>query len=254
MPARLRPCQFMQDQLNNLPVREAFASTHWSLVLCARQTNPDLARQALENLCQTYWYPLYAFARRRGESLQDAADVTQGFFAQMLENDGLSTVSPEKGRFRAFLLASFKNYLANYHRDRKAVKRGGSVTILSIDREAFERQFQLSLLETYTPETLYERCWAVALLGHVLQLLREDYDKAGRGELFAALHPYLAGGLPKSEVASQLGLPPSSIAMAMYRLRRRYAELMRREIRNTVDDPREVEDELNRLRVALARP
>lgn len=238
--------------------RDVFESTRWSLVLCAGQAangqaDAAQAQAALEELCRTYWYPLYAFARRRGERLEDAKDVTQGFFAQLLENQGLASLSPEKGRFRAFLLASFKNYLANSRRSRGALRRGGDVAVLSIDHHDFEQQYQRSLAIDCTPEALYDRCWAEALLGRVLELLRQDYMKAGREELFNALQPYLAGGMPRQELADRLGMQPAAVAMSMHRMRRRYAEIFRREIANTLQDPGEVEDELNRLRIVLAK-
>lgn len=226
-----------------------FESTHWSVVLRARDEDEE-AREALEQLCHSYWYPLYAFARRSGKSPDDAADVTQGFFAQLIEKQGLSKIAPEKGRFRTFLLASLKNFIRNDWRHNATLKRGGGVSTYSLSNQDMESRYQDYAVDSSTAEDEFERDWVESLLAAVIARLRSDYEKAGRIELFNALNAYLVADetrLPQSDLAAQLGLSVPAVKMSIYRMRKRYAELVRAEIAATVSSPEDIDDELNRL-------
>ncbi|MCM2369907.1 RNA polymerase sigma factor [Aporhodopirellula aestuarii] len=226
-----------------------FASTCWSLVLNASAASDDTA-VALQRLCETYWYPLYAYARRSGRNQHDAMDLTQGFFTQLLENRGLASVQPEKGRFRSFLLASLKNYIRNDYRDRKTQKRGGHVLVCSMGEYDLEGTYQSRIASQDTAETIFEREWAESMLNRVLEQMREDYTNAGRKELFDALHSYLVANeerLPQARIAAQLGLSVPAVKMSIRRMRNHYGKLLREEVARTLESHEDVDDELNRM-------
>jgi len=231
-----------------------FATTHWSVVLSAGRDSPAAARAALSALCEAYWYPLYAYVRRRGSSSDDAHDLTQAFFAQILEKGSLSAADPAKGKFRAFLLASMKNFLAN-DRDRvRAAKRGGGRRIFSIDGAAAERRYVAEPADPETPEKLFERRWALALLERTLDRLRAIHAESGRAGELGRLRVYLtgeAGAPPYRETARDLGMTEEAVKAAVHRLRRRYREELRREIAETVTDPREIAEEIRDLFAAF---
>jgi len=232
---------------------EWFATTHWSVVLVAGQEALPQAAEALENLCRTYWYPLYAFVRRRGYSPEDAEDLTQGFLASLLSTHALGNVHPAKGRFRSFLLASLNHFLANEWDKASTLKRGGGQPAISLDTA--EPRYRAEPSEDVSPDRIFERQWAVTLLAQVAARFREDYESAGKGPLFNALQVYLSGekGLaPYRETADQLGLSLDAIKKAVERLRRRYGELLREEIAHTVSDPAEVDEEIRYLRSVVA--
>jgi RNA polymerase sigma-70 factor (ECF subfamily) len=229
-----------------------FQSTHWSVVLRAGAVVTDESRNALEQLCGTYWYPLYAYARRRGESREDAMDMIQGFFASLLEQASLESVTPEKGRFRAFLLAALKNFMNNQWRHQNAQKRGGDVQVWSMNSNDFEDQYRERLSDDCTPDTLFDRCWVDTLLTNVIKQLEADYRVAARSEIFQAICPYLAGGLPRKEIAEQLKMTSEAVAMSLHRMRKRYGEILRSLIVDTVDDPNDVENEFARLMEIVA--
>jgi DNA-directed RNA polymerase specialized sigma24 family protein len=233
-------------------VNREFTTTHWSVVLAAAQTDSPQAAEALENLCRTYWYPLYAFVRRRGYSPEDAQDLTQGFLASLLSTHALGTVHPAKGRFRSFLLAALNHFLANEWDKAQALKRGGGQAPISLD--AAEERYRAEPSEGLSPDRIFERQWALTLLAQVASRLREDYETAGKGPLFEALQVYLSGekGLPPyRETADQLGLGLDALKKAVERLRRRYGELLREEIAHTVSSKEEVEAEIRALFAAL---
>ncbi len=232
---------------------EWFATTHWSVVLAAGQQALPQAAEALENLCRTYWYPLYAFVRRRGYSPEDAEDLTQGFLASLLSTRGLDSVHPAKGRFRSFLLASLNHFLANEWDKARTLKRGGGQPAISLDTA--ETRYRAEPREDMSPDRIFERQWARTLLAQVAARLREDYQTAGKGPLFNVLQVYLSGekGLtPYRETAGQLGLGLDALKKAVERLRRRYGELLREEIAHTVSDPAEVDEEIRYLRSVVA--
>jgi len=229
-----------------------FATTHWSVVLAAGQQKSPEAASALERLCGTYWYPLYACVRHRGYSSEDAQDLTQEFLTHLLSTHALGTVHPAKGRFRSFLLVSLNNFLANQWDKARTQKRGGGQTVISL--EAAETRFRAEPREGLSPERIFERHWALTLLAQVTVRLGEAYHAAGKGELFEALRVYLAGekGLaPYRDTARRLGLSMDALKKAVERLRRRYGELLREEIAHTVSSPAEVDDEIRYLRTVL---
>ena len=211
-----------------------------------------IVSRALQELCQLYWMPVYCYIRRRGSSPEDAEDLTQGFFAQFLQRQDFSTVKSEKGKLRSYLLKSVSHYLADQFDKRNALKRGGGQVVLSIDQASAEEgyQSQLEPRDDASPDLLFEKRWAVTLLGNVLNDLRENYDKQRKGLLFETLQPYLsgtAGESPLAEAAATLGMAERAVRVALFRLRRRYGEALRAAILETVVDPAEVDDELNYL-------
>ncbi len=233
-----------------------FHTTHWSAVFAAGgATSPD-AMAALESLCQTYWYPLYAYSRRQGRSPADSEDLTQHFFTSFLERNSFATASPERGRFRNYLLASFKNFLANEHHRWMTAKRGGRIAFVSIDDTTLETHFRNEPAEQTTPEQHFDHAWAMALLAKVAQDLKAEFEAAGKAPLFAALQVCLTGAkgdVSYAALGAELDLSESAIKMAVMRLRRRYGELLRREVAQTLNDPRGVEDELRHLLQAITR-
>lgn len=236
--------------------RAKFATTHWSVILRAREAPEDEAREALSQLSQTYWYPLYVFARRQGNSEHDAMDLTQGFFVHLLNGRALETVSPEKGLFRSFLLAAFKNFMANQRRASGAERRGGGATILSLDADDAATRYAREPAHDETPEVSYHRNWAEALLTSVRQKLADDYRKAGKSELFALLEPHLthrADAESRVHIGRKFQLSVGAVNMSIHRLRRRFGELLRQEVAATVVDPNDVDDELRWLMSAVSR-
>jgi RNA polymerase sigma-70 factor (ECF subfamily) len=227
-----------------------FPTTLWTLVLHAGRDESVQAQAALAQLCQAYWYPLYSFVRRRGYAPHDAQDLTQAFFAQLLEKRGLEGVAPELGRFRTFLLASLKHFLANDWDRAHARKRGGGKTILSLDERA-ESRYQLEPSHNLTPERHFERQWAMTLLEQVLDALRDEYHAEGKGDLFEELKAVMVGQ-PRTyaDIAARLRRSEGAIKVAVHRLRHRYRELMRARIAETVGAG-EVEDELRHLLAVL---
>ena len=232
----------------------AFESTEWSVVLAARDGDGSAARTAMNGLCAAYWQPLYAFARRAGHSSDDAADMVQAYFERFLEKDFLHEVRPEAGRFRSFLLASMRHFLANEWDRRKAQKRAGDLAALSLDFLAAERRWAGEPRDDRrTPEEEYERRWALAILARALDSLARDEAAAGRRESFAELKSFLteAGDAPYREIAARLGQTEGAVKVAVHRLRRRFGDTLRRTIAETVADPAEVDDELKQLLRAL---
>jgi RNA polymerase sigma-70 factor (ECF subfamily) len=231
-----------------------FATTHWSIVLAARDPVQPHSREALSALCLTYWYPLYAFVRRHGHDAEEAQDLTQSFFLRLLEKDYLRVVDRAKGRFRSFLLAAFEHFLHNeYHRAR-AAKRGGGKQPLSLDFAGAEDRYAIEPTHTETPDKLFERRWALTLLDCVLARLEQEWTVAGKQKVFERLRPSLLDepqSLPYAELAKELHVSPAAVKMAVHRLRKRYRALLREEIARTVEDPAHVDDEIARLFAAL---
>jgi len=207
------------------------------------------AHAALSSLCQDYWRPLYYFARRKGHPPADAQDLTQGFIMGLLEKGGIARADRERGSFRSFLIGAFCNYLANEHRNQLTQKRGRGVPLLSLDEDP-EAGFLQQLVDVTTPELLYERAWATALLERVMARLREEYEKANRGAFFEAIQPNLSGAVGRpgyAQLGEQVGMSESALTVAVHRMRRRYGELLREEIAATVATPEAVEEELRYL-------
>jgi RNA polymerase sigma-70 factor (ECF subfamily) len=231
-----------------------FRTTRWSVVLAVRQEDDGGRGRALEELCRTYWYPVYAFVRRQGHATHDAKDLTQAFFAHVIERQTLAKAQREKGRFRAFLLGALKNFLAYEARKRATIKRGGQAAVIDLDEEGGEERYQRDLAHEATPEKLYLRSWADSLLGATFDLLRRDYERAGRIDLFDRLSPHLSGQEQKAsykELGDTLGLSVGAVTTSVYRMRRRYGELLREQIAHTVASPNEIDDEIGFLFAAL---
>lgn len=227
----------------------SFHSTNWSVVLHAGLST-DSGRQSLADLCETYWYPLYAFLRRRGANQEDAGDQIQGFFLHLLSSDGIAKADPARGRFRSFLLASLKNFSAAEFRRQSAVQRGGKTQMLSIDDTTGERRYQQQHVDVADPELLFEISWVSALLQKVREELKRNYQLAGKQRLYEELSPRLAGGSSSvglSEIAARMGTTTGATTMALRRMRQRFGDLLRDEIARTLADPADVETELNYL-------
>jgi RNA polymerase sigma factor (sigma-70 family) len=224
---------------------EWFVTTRWSVVLGARATDSKQARAALETLCRTYWYPLYAFVRRSGRSPHDAEDLVQSFFAQCLEKDYLSAAERERGRFRSFLLLALKRFLANEWDRAHARKRGGD-QLISLDALTAEQRYATEPADSLSADKLYERRWALTLLEKVLAQLRSEQEAAGRLDTFNALLPFLTSsgrGTPYAELGARLGISEGAVKVAVHRLRQRYRELLQQEIADTVSSPDDIDEE-----------
>jgi RNA polymerase sigma-70 factor (ECF subfamily) len=235
-------------------VPDQFRTTHWTLIVAAQDRGSPEARAALAALCEAYWYPLYAFIRRQGHSTEQAQDLTQEFFARLLERHYLDVVDRERGKFRSFLLACCKHFLANEHDRANALKRGGGVAIRSLDCRAAEGRYRQEPAHALTPEKLFERRWALVLLQSVFVRLRKEHEQAGKLALFEQLKPFLAGDgrvSRYSQAAAALRLSSGAVKVAVHRLRRRYRELVYEEIGRTVDNPTLVEAEIRDLFAAL---
>jgi RNA polymerase sigma factor (sigma-70 family) len=231
-----------------------FATTHWSVVLAAQREGSTCARDALSRLCQTYWYPLYAHARRRGLSPQDAEDAVQGFFAALLERQPFERLSPEQGRFRSFLLAALDNFLADARDRRNALKRGGGQPVLSLDAGDAENRYGLEAAAELPPDKAFDRRWAMTVLEQALDALATEQAATGKAVEFERLQPFLADTTAHGDyavIAKELGQPLNTVAAKVRRLRQRYRELVRAEIAHTITHPAEIETEMGHLLAAL---
>lgn len=234
----------------------SFRTTRWSLVISAgREQTPD-ARDALESLCHWYWFPLYAYARRRVHDVHQAQDLTQAFFERLLDKNYLADADPSRGRFRSFLITAFKHFLSNEWQKANTLKRGKGVTPFSIDFPDGDSRIAAACTRELTPEQLYERQWVTTLLGRVMERLQQEFAAADKDEQFQQLKACIVGdnsGDSYAEIAERLGATEASIKMAVQRLRRRYRELLRDEIAQTVGDNESVEDEIRCLFQAFQR-
>jgi RNA polymerase sigma factor (sigma-70 family) len=233
-----------------------FATTHWSVVLQAGQEESPQAAEALDQLCRTYWYPLYAYVRRQGHAPEDAQDLTQAFFAHLLSKDFLRGVGPEKGRFRSFLLTCLKHFLADEWKKAHTAKRGGAGAELLLDWEAAERRYAIEGRVETTPESLYERRWAIGVLDHALDRLRAEAVASGRQAVFDQLQRCLLGERTTEDYAqlgARLGLSETAVKVTVHRLRQRYRELLRDQVAQTVTRPQEIEDEMHYLLEVVSR-
>ena len=233
-----------------------FAPTHWSVVLTAAGRDSPEAAGALAQLCQDYWYPLYAFVRRKGFAPHEAQDLTQDFFARLLEKNILKAADPAKGKFRSFLLGSLQNFLNNEWDRRQAAKRGGHAVTFSLDDTTAEDRYRLEPADHLTPERIFERRWALTLLEKVHAQLKAECLAEGKGGQFEALQVYLSGE-PKAgnygESAVLLGLNEGTVRVAVHRLRKRLGQLLRKEVGRTVANPKDVDEEINNLLMALGQ-
>jgi RNA polymerase sigma factor (sigma-70 family) len=249
-----------QESTSNGPVartsKEAalFSTTHWSVVVEA-QGESSGAQEALEKLCRIYWRPIYSFVQRQGTASQEAEDVTQAFFADLLEHRNLTAVRREKGRFRSYLLGALKYFLADERRRAMAIKRGKGQRFIPLEELGVDEQTEMELADPLTAEQIYERRWASTVLARVLDLLKNEYGAAGNATLFDSLKQLLPdepGAPSQATVAAQLGMTENAVRQAFHRFRQRYQSLLREEIAHTVATPGDVEDELRHL-IAVVR-
>ena len=237
------------------PMGACFATTHWSVVLTAGDSASPEAQQALETLCRSYWYPLYAYVRKQGCSLHDAQDLTQEFFAIFLAKRYIATADRERGRFRWFLLASLKHFLANQWDRANAQKRGGGKIHIPLDEITAESRYRLELSHDTTAERLYERGWALTVLQETRVRLGEEYTSAGKSERFKQLESFLPGEQSEqsyAQAADQLGLSEVAVKSEIHRLKKRFGAILRSKIARTVADPNEIDDELRHLIAVLS--
>ena len=228
-------------------------TTRWTLVLASDSSSPE-ARAAWSTLCESYWYPVYAFIRRSGWSGEDARDLTQAFFTRAYEHNVFARASRDRGRFRSFLLGAVRNFIANEYDRATALKRGGDTTHVSIDAAAAGRQYELAATDNRTPDRLYEQAWAVSTLANAMTRLQEEQAAAGDEARFARLKPFLTDNDPASYAAlsKDLGLSEGALRVAVHRLRRQYGDCLREVVGETVEDPELVEDELRHLLAAVS--
>ena len=230
-----------------------FTTTHWSVVLEAQSESPA-AQEALENLCRTYWRPIYGFARREGAKPEEAKDITQGFFALILERKDFSSVRQEKGRLRSFLLASLKHFMANERRDAAAIKRGGGRALLSLDWIESYDCAEFDRGDMLSPDLLYDRRWAFTVLDRVFARLRDESQRSLNPPLLQRLNTLLSDEPERpsqADIAREFGMTENAVKQAFHRLRQRYRQLLREEVAHTVATPAEIEDELRHLIAAL---
>ena len=224
-------------------------------MLAAGSGNSPQANVALEELCHTYWYPLYAYVRRQGHSREDAEDFTQGFFTRLLEKNFLEGITNDKGKFRSFLLVAVKRFLANEWDRANRQKRGGGALTLSLDWQDADNRYQIDPADHLSPDKLYDRAWAVTVLEHVITRLRDEHGAEGKTALYEQLKPFLMMGkseIPYAQAATTLKLTEGAVRVAVHRLRRRYRELLREEITQTLANPAQADEEMQALFSALA--
>jgi RNA polymerase sigma-70 factor (ECF subfamily) len=240
--------------MHTLPGSSQFPATRWTLVVAAGDPHRKEARSALVDLCENYWYPLYAYLRRRGYSADEAQDLTQEFFVRVLEGRYLDRADPEKGRFRSFILTSLKFFVADEEDRQRARKRGGGV-LVPLEFSSGEERYQREPAHHETPERIFERRWALSLLDRVVERLRNEFVHHGRPEHFERLKMFLLGqsDAPYATLAREMNTSEGALKVAIHRLRKRYRELFRQEIADTVVDPTEVESELRYLAAVLTR-
>jgi RNA polymerase sigma factor (sigma-70 family) len=239
-----------QDTTRLKPEQSEFTTTHWSVVLLAAHQSSSGSQAALEKLCGTYWYPLYVYVRRRGYNAEDAKDLTQDFFVRLLKKEYLHYADRQRGKFRTFLLTSLQRFLINEWNKGRAQRRGSGQPVISLDKEATEGRYRAEPAETSTPEKIFEKRWAMTLLEQVLVRLREEFGARGKAEQFERLKVLLWGeknSPPYTDVAADLGLSEGALKVEVYRLRKRYKELLRLEVAHTVASPSEVDEELRHL-------
>jgi RNA polymerase sigma factor (sigma-70 family) len=227
-----------------------FSATHWSVVQAAARSDSPQSSAALEKLCARYWYPLYGFVRRQGRSPHDAEDLTQGFFAWLLESKHLGVADPELGRFRSFLLCRLKHFLSDYYKKGRAQKRGGGQLPISLDAVMAEERYGFEPATELSPERLYDRRWALSVLEQTVHRLREEYVAADRAELYEKLKHFQPGEQATqsyAEIGAQLGLTEGAVKSAIYRLRQRHRDLLREEISHTVAKASDVDEEIRYL-------
>jgi RNA polymerase sigma factor (sigma-70 family) len=240
----------MSTETRQSPAAAVFATTHWSVVLQAGQEDSPKTSEALAQLCRTYWYPLYAYVRRKGYTSHDAQDLTQEFFARLLARNYLGGADRRKGKFRSFLLGAFEHFLAREWRRTQAQKRGGGQAAFSLDEVDAENRYVLEPAHELTPEKMFDRRWATTVLEEAISELRREYEARNQGELFTGLGALLSGdgaSASYADMATSLGMNEGALKVAVHRMRRRYGELIRRQIAQTVTTPADIDEELRYL-------
>lgn len=238
------------DELEKRPESNGFNTTHWSIVLKAGQAGSKEQANALSQLCEDYWYPVYSFLRRKGNTSENAKDLTQSFFVHLIKRNSFASLDPQKGKFRSFLLSAVKNFSKDDVRKRTSIKRGGEACIVSMDAAEGESRFELEPKEPLTPEIHFHRNWVTVLLERVMKILAKEQQNAGKGRIFEMLKPHIGKShkAPKyAVIADDLGMSEEAIKKAVQRLRQRYGFLLRSEIANTVSSADQVEEEINGL-------
>jgi RNA polymerase sigma factor (sigma-70 family) len=230
--------------------QQPFPPTQWSVVLSARADDSEERSRALQQICQTYWHPIYAYARKRGFSPADSEDVTQEFFADLLRKKEIENLQERKGKLRTFLLVTARNFMANEWKKRKALKRGGGVTVLRIDVTDAEEHTCLEPADNLSPEAIFERHWASSILNAVMQLLQESYELDGKSEVFEALKDHLGLGRGERsyrEIGEELGMSEMAARLTVHRMRKRYRQFLLQQIASTLDPEESAEEELRYL-------
>ncbi len=238
------------DMVNAANPAGLFATTHWSVVLAAGPRDTPQSAAAREKLCRTYWYPLYAYVRRRGYSPEDAQDLTQEFFARFLSGESISRVDQRRGRFRSYLLGAFNHLLSDEWDRSHRLKRGGQACLIALDAPSGEARYALEPADERSPDRLFERRWALALLEGVWRQLQQEYEAAGKGRLFACISSFLTGGVEEKSyrrAAEALQMTEGATRVAVHRLRQRYAVLFRQAVADTVEHPEEIAEEMRHL-------
>ena len=239
-----------RDRVTERGAPQGFVPTRWTLVLAARGAASPHAAGAMSELCRIYWYPLYAYVRRRGHDVHEAEDLTQEFFARLLAKDYLADVDRARGKFRSFLLAALKHFLAKEWDRAHAQKRGGGHVVVPLDGASAETRYSLEPSHALTPEKLFERQWALTVLEQVMSRLKAEFAAGGKARIFDALKGCLAGDDPDAtyaQIGARLDMTEGAVKVAVHRMRRRYRELLREEIAHTVASPEEIKDEIRYL-------
>ncbi len=241
--------------MTNSPANDGFDTTHWSMVVSSREPDSEIRRDSLEALCRAYWYPLFAYLRRKGYGPEAAADYVQSFFVELIDKDFLEAVSPEKGRFRWFLMSAVKSFVAKEVEKQSAQKRGGDRQFLSLNVDDAEQRYQLEPVDGWTAEKLFDRRWALAVLHQALETLRSEQEAKGKLELYLALQPTLSG-IPMTseqytEIGDRFGMLAGAVKVAALRLRQKYRDTIRDIVAQTVIESDRVGDELDELLAAL---
>ena len=248
--AVLNPMSPRDNKAAAEPPPQWFATTHWSVVLAAGQSDSPQAASALEKLCRVYWLPIYSYVRQRGKPPHDALDLTQGFFALLLERNDFATANPDRGRFRSFLLTALNHFLANQHDRVMAAKRGGGNIPISLDDDTVEQRYQLEPVTDLSPDKIYERRWALAVMEQAINALSAEFADSDKSRHFELLKQFLTEEAAPGEygpIGRELGLTEGAVAVNVHRLRQRYRELVRLEVAQTVASPLEIEDEMRHL-------
>ena len=245
-----------QTDVPSAPNRNAFPATRWSLVISARDQDSPAAERALSELCELYWFPLYCFVRRKGHAPQDAEDLTQEFFRLVIEKNYFGTADAERGKLRSFLLVAMKNFLSDSWRAANAKKRGGGKVILSLDQKTAEDRYLVEPSHEQTPESLFELRWAQNRSNHIMNKLRAIYQDLGKADLFEALHEFIASNSADGsygEASAKLGITEGAARVNVFRMRKRYGELLRAQIEETVASPEDAAGELQHIYKVLQK-